>query len=114
MRPPPPLLPPAAVACVLLFTAWVALATPPEASAATKEFILEAVAHLAVPGEREGHGARLGEGQDELEVVGSSRRVTKRHGDSQVRMCSAILPSCLAVSAKFTLAQAESGRQWNT
>ena len=94
---PPPLLPPAAVACVLLFTAWVALATPPEASATTKELILEAVAHLAVPGEREGHGARLGEGQDELEVVGSSRRVTKRHGDSQVRMCSAlvVLPSCL-------------------
>ena len=28
--------------------------------------------------------------------------------------CSTILPSCLAASATFQLAQAESGRQWNT
>ena len=84
MRPPPPPMPPSAVA-LLLLAGWAALATP-EASAFSEESTLEALAvDLAGPGERVGYGARrLEEGQDELDVVGASRKVTKRHGDSQV------------------------------
>ena len=87
MRPPPP-LPPVAVVAFVLFAAWVALATT-EASAAREESILEAAAvDLVGPGEREGHRTRLEEGQDELDVAGAPRKVTKRHGESQVSMCA--------------------------
>ena len=82
MRPPP--LPPVAVVAIVVFAA---LATP-EASAAREESILEAAVDLVGPGEREGHRTRLEEGQDELDVAGAPRRVTKRHGESQVSMCA--------------------------
>lgn len=85
MRPPP--LPPVAVVAFVVFAAWAALATP-EASAAREESILEAAVDLVGPGEREGHRTRLEEGQDELDVAGAPRRVTKRHGESQVSMCA--------------------------
>ena len=74
-----------------LFAVWAALVTS-VAAAAFEESILEAAAawdggQSALPVvEREGYKARLVEGPDELEeAVGDTRRVTKRHGDSQVR-----------------------------
>ena len=82
MRPPLP--PPVAVALVLL-VAWSAVAAP-EASALSEESTLETADDLVGPGEEEGYRARLEEGQDELDVVGASKKVTKRHGDSQVRI----------------------------
>ena len=73
----------------VLFAVWAATAlATSEAVAAFEESILEAAAsgEPALPVvEREDYKARLEEGPDELEeVAGDTRKVTKRHGDSQV------------------------------
>ena len=83
MRPPP--LPPAAVALVLILT-WVA-SVRPDTLGHGEETILEAADDdLVGVGERNGRRTRSEGGHAELDAAGGApRKVTKRHGDSQVR-----------------------------
>ena len=96
MRPP---LPPPVVVALVLLVAWSAVAAP-EASALSEESTLETADDLVGPGEEEGYRVRLEEGQDELDVVGASKKVTKRHGDSQVRI---LAPHIKHYISNFTL-----------